>query len=233
MGRPIPAVLHRAVRTAHTQESTLSPIEYERTLVAQELARLQELARTNEGVVRAAAETVIEMQRARLEARAAFLGEAASTGPSSGENVPGESGTGLPPAQLLEHEGWRELARRDALHHPTFHHDCAVELERLDVPAAARDYLTRFLLESVDEVEALSASALETGAHLDEFPASVTSGTPPITDQPGLYAAWLQRQSIIRMLREMGVPVDARFEHVLLNAGLGNTVLPYRWLDPK
>ena len=230
---PMPAVLRRAVRTAQTSQSALSAVEYERTVFTQELARLEEMARTGPGVARTAAETVIEMQRARFEARARFLGEKeVSLTPASQLDV-GGVGVGLPPASLLEDAGWRGLAARDALHHPTFHHDCAVELERLEVPVVARDYLTRFLLEAVDEVEALGAAALETGAHLDEFPVSVTSATAPITDQPGLYAAWLHRQSIIRMLREMGVPVDARFEHVLLNVGLGNTVLPYRWLEPK
>lgn len=232
-GHPMPAVLRRAVRTAQTSQSALSPVEYERTLLRQELARLEEIARTGQGVARTAAETVIEMQRARFESRARFLGEQEASNAAPSQSDAGAAGVGLPPARLLEHAGWRELAARDALHHPTFHHDCAVELERLAVPVEARDYLARFLLESVDEVEALGAAALETGAHLDEFPASVTSATPPVTDQPGLYAAWLHRQSVIRMLREMGVPVDARFEHVLLNVGLGNTVLPYRWLDPK
>lgn len=232
-GHPMPAVLRRAVRTAQTTQSALSPVEYEKTLLKQELARLEELARTGLGVAHTAAETVIEMQRARFESRARFLGEPEASTAAPYEPDAGTAGVGLPPARLLEHPGWRELAARDALHHPTFHHDCAVELERLAVPVEARDYLARFLLESVDEVEALGAAALETGAHLDEFPASITAATPPLTDQPGLYAAWLHRQSIIRMLREMGVPVDAQFEHVLLNVGLGNTVLPYRWLDPK
>lgn len=230
---PMPAVLRRAVRTAQTSQSSLSPVEYERTLLTQELARLAEIARSGPGVVRTAAETVIEMQRARFAARARFLGERDEAMTPSSHADSAASGLGLPPSRLLEHAGWLELAARDALHHPTFHHDCAVELERLAVPVEARDYLTRFLLESVDEVEALGAAALETGAHLDEFPVSITAGVPPVTDQPGLYAAWLHRQSIIRILREMGVPVDSRFEHVLLNVGLGNTVLPYRWLDPR
>ena len=233
IGHPMPAVLRRAVRTAQTSQSVLSPVEYERTLLTQELARLEEIGRTGQGVVRTAAETVIEMQRARFAARARFLGEQDASVSPSAQSDAGTAGVGLPPTRLLEHAGWQELAARDALHHPTFHHDCAVELERLAVPVEARDYLARFLLESVDEVEALGAAALESGAHLDEFPASITSASPPVTDQPGLYAAWLHRQSIIRMLREMGVPVDGRFEHVLLNVGLGNTVLPYRWLDPK
>lgn len=201
--------------------------------MTQELARLEEIARSGRGVVRTAAETVIELQRARFDARARFLGGEEGSLAAAAPSDSGSAGVGLPPSSLLNHTGWSELAARDALHHPTFHHDCGIELERLAVPAEARDYLARFLLESVDEVEALGAAALETGAHLDEFPASMTSETPPVTDQPGLYAAWLHRQSIIRMLREMGVPVDARFEHVLLNVGLGNTVLPYRWLDRK
>ncbi len=232
-GHPMPAVLRRAVRTAQTSQSTLSPVEYERTLLTQELARLAEIARSGQGVVRTAAETVIEMQRARFAARARFLGEQDASVSPAAQSDAGTAGVGLPPSRLLEHDGWRELAARDALHHPTFHHDCGIELERLAVPVEARDYLSRFLLESVDEVEALGAAALETGAHLDEFPVSITAATPPVTDQPGLYAAWLHRQSIIRMLREMGVPVDTRFEHVLLNVGLGNTVLPYRWLDAR
>lgn len=231
--QPVPGVLQRAVRTAQTHQSQLPPVVYEQTLMRQELARLEELARTGKGVVRAAAETVIEMHRARFDARAAFLGESPNPSSASMPDQSGPEGLGVPPAALLEHVGWRELAARDALHHPTFHHDCSVELERLEVPIHARDYLTRFLLESVDEVEALSAAALEGGAHLDEFPLMVTAATPPETSQPGIYAAWLHRQSIIRMLREMGVAVDGQFEHVLLNAGLGNTVLPYRWLDPR
>ena len=64
-----------------------------------------------------------------------------------------------------------------------------------------------------------------------EFPLTITGGVAPETTDPGVYAAWLHRQSTISLLRGMGVRVDAQLEHVLLNAGLGNTLFPYHWLE--
>lgn len=228
-----PSILREAVRTAQARRDWPTPGTYELALASRELAYLEELERTGTEHQRAAAQTVSGMLEARSAARAAFAGH--TSGPNTGFAVDFvvQDGPGLPPADLLALPGWKELGELDAPHHPTFHHDARAELSRLGVSPDAHDYLIRFLLESVEEIEALSASAYQAGPRLAEFPAAVTDPAPPTATDPGVLAAWLLRQSTLRMLHEMGVPVDNRFEETLLNAGIGTNVLPYRWLDPR
>jgi hypothetical protein len=228
-----PSILREAARTARNWREWPDPGGYELALVSRELAFLAELERTGTDVQRNAAQTVSGMLAARAAARAAFAGHTSNTATSENADSGTTQGAGLPPAELLALPGWKELGDLDAPHHPTFHQDARAELTRLGVPSEAHDYLLRFLLESVDEIEALSAAAYQTGPRLPEFPEAVTDANPPASSDPGVLAAWLMRQSTIRMLHEMGVAVDARFEHAILNAGIGTTVLPYRWIEAK
>jgi hypothetical protein len=221
------------MRTAQSRRDWPTPGAYEIALASRELAYLQELERTGTELQRTAAQTVSGMLEARSAARAAFAGH--TSGPTDGTvaDVVVQDGPGLPPANLLALPGWKELGELDTPHHPTFQHDARTELTRLNVPSDAHDYLIRFLLESVDEIEALTASAYQTGPRMAEFPKAVTDPTPPEATDPGVLAAWLLRQSTLRMLHELGVPVDTYFEQTLLNTGIGTNVLPYRWLEAK
>jgi hypothetical protein len=228
-----PSILREAARTAQSRRDWPSPGAYEVALVSRELAYLRELERTGIELQRAAAQTVSGMLEARSAARAAFAGHTSDSSNGAVADVVVQDGPGLPPANLLALPGWKELGELDAPHHPTFQHDARTELTRLGIPFDAHDYLIRFLLESVDEIEALSASAYQAGPRMAEFPNAVTDPTPPEATDPGVLAAWLLRQSTLRILHELGVPVDTHFEQTLLNAGIGTNVLPYRWLEPK
>lgn len=224
--RPSPEILRRSVRTAATKVSELEPPDYETAMFGMELERLRAMATGPDASLAAAAGLIEPLLAARLEARVNALGgDPASSVPPTGE-------VGAIPAAAAQHPAWSRSLERDGGHHETFLHDARSEFRRLGLPVEWDDYLIVWLMESVDEIDALAAigSGNGVGGRMAEFPAAVTGADRPATDEALLLAAWLHRQSTIRMLRAQGVPVDGRFEEVLLNAGLGQPLTPYRYL---
>ncbi len=234
---PAPRILRRTQRTPSDMTSPLSPIEYESSVFGAELERLEALMVGGDPVARAAASRVAEVLRLRLTARQGILTPETSEGTTlpaiaGGTEVQPVASGSVPDATVL-HPGWEKMVEVEADRHATFLHDARVEFRRLGLPESWDHYLISFLLESVETIDMYAALASDRGPRMEDFPGTVVSENPPTTQDPTLYAAWLIRQSTLRQLRHMGVPVDASFEHVLLNAGLGENLTPTRVPFPK
>ena len=232
-----PKILRRAQRTPSDVTSPLSPIEYESSVFGTELERLEALMAGGDPVARAAASRVAEVLRLRLTARQGLLTpempEGTTPSPVAGETGAQPFALGSVPDATVLHPGWEKMVEVEADRHASFLHDARAEFRRLGLPESWDHYLISFLLESVETIDMYAALASDLGPRMEDFPEAVISENPPATQDPTLYAAWLIRQSTLRQLRHMGVPVDASFEHVLLNAGLGENLTPTRVPFPK
>lgn len=196
---------------------------------------MEELKGSPEAVVRSAAGKVRDLLSARLSVHLEALGGGESgTTEWRGQDAGETGGSPVPLAEsVVTHPFWIDCIESEGPRHASFLQDASVEFRRLGLPAAADAYLTTFLLESVDEIDMLAALAVDGSPRMGDFPPEVTGSDPPVTQDPTLYAAWLHRQTTLRMLRRMGVPADDRFAHVFLDAGLGQMLTPYSWRMPR
>jgi hypothetical protein len=143
--------------------------------------------------------------------------------PKPGEGQ-GAAATGDPTESALQ-PGWKDAATHAQAVHPEFAQRALTEMQRVGVPPDWQPMLTRFLVESVRDIEVLAEiGQVQLGGQIRPFPEAITRATGPLPGEEDLLAAYYYRESTRRMLERMGVPVDTQFAERVLGRGLGRSV---------
>lgn len=215
----------------HWMGSGRACVEFEQRLLVPEWERLKRVVQGRDSRTCDAARLVMDLLGERARARWLFLAGTDELEEPLECELRSTVSAGPPPTELVGHPVWATLAWMDAAHGVGLVQRCAAEWRRQGVPENRFDYLTRFLVEAVEELDLLLGWTGQGNPTGGAWPPAILCGEPPSDGDVLLRAAWLHRQTTFRCLEQLGVRVGAEVRDGLMGHRWAGMATPYAWVE--